>query len=105
MIQKATKDQTNTQSSSSSSSAPPPHPPPTLQPHPLTLHHPGLHFASPFPPYPMPAYIPAPMVHPETIMNHNANYENMLQNHRRKMLRRAANRKSAQLSRARKKVK
>ncbi len=34
----------------------------------------------------------------------NANIESILQVHRRKMLRRAANRKSAQLSRARKKV-
>jgi hypothetical protein len=34
----------------------------------------------------------------------NANIESILQVHRRKMLRRAANRRSAQLSRARKKV-
>lgn len=34
----------------------------------------------------------------------NANIETILQVHRRKMLRRAANRRSAQLSRARKKV-
>lgn len=34
----------------------------------------------------------------------NGDVDSLLQNHRRKMLRRAANRRSAQLSRARKKV-
>lgn len=38
------------------------------------------------------------------VLQGNGEVESALQNHRRKMLRRAANRRSAQLSRARKKV-
>lgn len=46
-----------------------------------------------------------PSITPNGIeMTPNANIETILQVHRRKMLRRAANRRSAQLSRARKKV-
>ncbi len=50
------------------------------------------------------ALVPNPMNMNMIDIPNNTNLENILQVHRRKMLRRAANRKSAQLSRARKKA-
>lgn len=69
------------------------------------------HGYAPFPPFisAVPGLVPPGLVRadfaadPQAIPP-NANIETILQNHRRKMLRRAANRRSAQLSRARKKV-
>ena len=68
-------------------------------------------------PHPIPALEAPeqPLVHPSFVQNHrflpenvvmqsNSEIDSLLQVHRRKMLRRAANRRSAQLSRARKKV-
>jgi hypothetical protein len=71
-------------------------------------HHPPPQAFIHFPPYAIPVVAP-PMVRefhplPDQIIAANANMETYLQSHRRKMQRRAANRKSAQLSRARKKV-
>ena len=69
--------------------------------------HAGMHNGMNGMPNPMaaagflPNYIPVP----ENVVVHtNGEMDSILQNHRRKMLRRAANRRSAQLSRARKKV-
>lgn len=67
------------------------------------------HGYAPFPPFGIPAVIPQGLVRADLmpdpqVLPPNANIETILQNHRRKMLRRAANRRSAQLSRARKKV-
>ena len=47
----------------------------------------------------LPNYIPE-----HVVVRTNVEMDSLLHNHRRKMLRRAANRRSAQLSRARKKV-
>jgi hypothetical protein len=55
---------------------------------------------------PIPAnFLPSNVYIPETVViQAGGEMDSLLQNHRRKMLRRAANRRSAQLSRARKKV-
>eukprot|EP01031_Cornospumella_fuschlensis_P026758 gene26758-32334_t len=61
-------------------------------------HHPNAHD-------PPPIHIPTlPLAHAPIELPPNANIDLILQVHRRKMLRRAANRRSAQLSRARKKA-
>lgn len=51
------------------------------------------------------SFVPGHRFLPENVvMQTNSDIDSLLQVHRRKMLRRAANRRSAQLSRARKKV-
>ena len=52
-----------------------------------------------------PNFMPTNVYIPENVAPYaSGDIDSILQNHRRKMLRRAANRRSAQLSRARKKV-
>jgi hypothetical protein len=70
-------------------------------PPPAFVHFPPYTIALSTPPI-VGEYPPIPI--PEQFITANANIDSYMQSHRRKMMRRAANRKSAQLSRARKKV-
>jgi hypothetical protein len=75
--------------------------PKEFAPPPAFVHFPPYTIALSTPPI-VGEYPPIPI--PEQFITANANIDSYMQSHRRKMMRRAANRKSAQLSRARKKV-